>query len=69
LSESSEEESEEQNILSKKPKTTKTLEASSTEISFNLQYSSSSEESETDYQLNAKYEANMRALGHALYNW
>ncbi len=69
LSESSEEESEEQKILSKKPKTTKTLEALSTKIAFGLQLSSSSEESETDSQFNAKYEANMRALGHALCNW
>jgi hypothetical protein len=69
LSESSEEDSEEQKILSKKSKTTKTLEASSMKIAFDLQSSSSSEESKTDSQLNAKYEANMRALGHALCNW
>jgi hypothetical protein len=55
--------------LSKKPKTIKTLEALSTKIAFDLQSSSSSEESETDSQLNATYEANMRALGHALCNW
>jgi hypothetical protein len=68
LSESSEEESEEQNFFSKKPKTTKTLEALSTKIAFDLQSSSSSEESKTDSQLNAKYEANMRVLCHALCN-
>jgi hypothetical protein len=68
-SESSEDGSEEQSFFSKKPKVTKTLEASSTKIAFNLQSSSSSEESETDSQLNAKYEAHMRALGHALCNW
>jgi hypothetical protein len=55
--------------LSKKPRTTKTLEALSTKIAFDLQLPSSSEESKTDSQLNAKYEANMRALGHGLNNW
>jgi hypothetical protein len=69
LSELSEDNSEEQKILSKKPKVTKTLKASSTKIASYLQSSSSSEESETDSQLNAKYEAHMRALGHALCNW
>ncbi len=62
-SESSEENSEEEKGLSKKPKITKTLEASSTKKTFNLQSSLSSEESKTDSQFNAKYEANMRALG------
>ncbi len=41
-------------------------------LTFDLQGSSSSEESEesdTESQLDAKYEANMRALGHALCNW
>jgi hypothetical protein len=41
-------------------------------LTFDLQESSSSEESEesdTESQLDAKYEANMRALGHALCNW
>jgi hypothetical protein len=66
---SSEEESEEQKILSNKPKTTTALDASSEKITFDLQLSSSSEESETDSQFNAKYEANMRALCHALRNW
>jgi hypothetical protein len=69
LSESSEEDSEEEKISSKKPKTTKTLEALSTKIAFDLQPSSSSEEFETDSQFNAKYEANVRALGYALCNW
>jgi hypothetical protein len=69
LSESSEEDSEEEKISSKKPKTTKTLEALRTKTTFNLQLSLSSEESKTDFQFNAKYEANMRALGHALCNW
>jgi hypothetical protein len=66
---SSEEESEEQKILSKKPKTKTTLEALSAKIAFNFQSSSSSEESETESKLNAKYEAKMRALGHVLCNW
>ncbi len=68
-SKSSEEDSEEEKISSKKPKTTKTLEASCTKKTFNLQLLSSSEESKTDSQFNAKYEANMRALGRALSNW
>jgi hypothetical protein len=69
LSESSEEDSEEEKISPKKPKTRKTLEASCTKTTFDLQLSSSSEESETDSQFNAKYEANMRAFGRALCNW
>ncbi len=68
-SESSEEDSKEEKISSKKPKTTKTLEALCTKATFNLQLSLSSEESKTDSQFNAKYEANMRAFGHALCNW
>ncbi len=68
-SESSEEDSEEEKILSKKPKTTKTLEALCTKTTFDPRSSSSSEESKTDSQFNAKYEANMRALGRALCNW
>jgi hypothetical protein len=66
---SSEEESEEQIISSKKPKTTTTWKALSEKNAFDLQSSSSSEKSETDPQLNAKYEATMRSLGHALCNW
>jgi hypothetical protein len=66
---SSEEESEDQNNLAKKPKTTTTFAALSEKIGFDLQSSSSSEESETDSQVNAKYEVNMRALGNALCNW
>ncbi len=38
-------------------------------VTFHLQESSSSEESETESRLDAKYEANMRALGHPLCNW
>jgi hypothetical protein len=69
LSVLSEDNSEEQKNLFKKPKVTKTLEASSTKIAFDLQLSSSYEESETDSQVNDKYEAHMRALGHALRDW
>jgi hypothetical protein len=68
-SESSEEDSEEEKILSKKPKTTTTLELLCTKTTYDLQSASSSEESKTDSQFNAKYEANMRALGRALCNW
>jgi hypothetical protein len=68
-SESSEEDSEEEKMSSKKPKTIKTLEALCTKTTFDLQSSSSSEESKTDSQFNAKYEADMRALGRALCNW
>jgi hypothetical protein len=67
--ESSEEDSEEEKILSKKPKTTKTLDTSCTKTIFDFQSSLSSEESKTDSQFNAKYESNMRALGKALCNW
>jgi hypothetical protein len=63
---SSEEESEEQNILSKQPKTTTTLEASSEKDAINLQLSSS-EQSNDDSQFTAKYEAHMRSLGYALF--
>ncbi len=38
-------------------------------LTFDLQESSLSEESDTESQLDAKYEANMRALGHPLCNW
>ncbi len=69
LSESSEEDSEEEAMSSKKPKITKTLEASCSKTTFDLQLSSSSEESKTDSQFNAKFESNMRALGKALCNW
>ncbi len=62
------EESEEQRFFSKQPNTTTTLETLSGKNAFDLQ-SSSSKESETDSQFNAKYEANMRPLGHALCNW
>ncbi len=37
-------------------------------LTFDLQQSSSSEESDTESKLNAKYEAHMRALGHPLCN-
>ncbi len=43
--------------------------ARNTSLTFHLQESSSSEESETESQLDTKYEANMRALGHPLCNW
>jgi hypothetical protein len=43
--------------------------ASNTSLTFHLQESSSSEESETESQLDAKCEANMMALGHPLCNW
>ncbi len=43
--------------------------APNTSLTFDLQQSSSSEESDTESQLNAKYEAHMRALGHPLCNW
>jgi hypothetical protein len=69
LSESYEEDSEEETMLSKKPKITKTLVALCSKTTFNLQSSLSSEESKTDSQFNAKYESNMRALGEALCNW
>jgi hypothetical protein len=69
LSESSEEDSEKETMLSKKPKITKTLEALCSKSTFDLQSSSSSEESKTDSQFNAKYESNMRELGKALCNW
>jgi hypothetical protein len=42
--------------------------APNTSLTFHLQESSSSEESETESQLDAKYEANMRALGHPFRN-
>ncbi len=38
-------------------------------LTFHLQESSSSDELETEFQLDAKYEANMRALGYPLCNW
>jgi hypothetical protein len=38
-------------------------------LTFDLQQSSSSEESDTESHLDAKYEAHMRALGHPLCNW
>jgi hypothetical protein len=43
--------------------------AHNTSLTLHLQESSSSEESETDSQIDAKYEANMRALGNPLCNW
>ncbi len=43
--------------------------APNTYLTFHLQESSLSGESETESQLDAKYEANMRALGHPLCNW
>jgi hypothetical protein len=42
--------------------------ARNTSLTLHLQESSSSEESETDSQIDAKYEANMRALGNPLCN-
>jgi hypothetical protein len=44
--------------------------APNTSLTFDLQQSSSLEESDTESQLDAKYEAHMRALGHPfLCNW
>jgi hypothetical protein len=43
--------------------------APNTSLTFHLQESSLSEELETESQLDAKYQANMRALGHPLCNW
>jgi hypothetical protein len=42
--------------------------ALNTSLTFDLQQSSSSEESDTESQLDAKYKAHMRALGHPLCN-
>jgi len=43
--------------------------APNTSLTFDLQQSSSSEESDTESQFDAKYKAHMRALGHPLCNW
>ncbi len=43
--------------------------APKTILTFDLQQSSSSEESDTESQFDAKYKARMRALGHPLCNW
>ncbi len=43
--------------------------APNTSLTFDLQQSSSLEKSDTESQLDAKYEAHMRALGHPLCNW
>ncbi len=43
--------------------------APNTSLTFDLQQSSSLEESDTESQLEAKYKAHMRALGHPLCNW
>jgi hypothetical protein len=43
--------------------------APNTSLTFDLQQSSPLEESDTESQLDDKYEAHMRALGHPLCNW
>jgi hypothetical protein len=43
--------------------------APNTSLTFDLQQSSLLEESDTESQLDAKYEAHMRELGHPLCNW